>query len=246
MKIFGWMQNKLNGRHGTKQLNSISVNHLHTHQEPRNQEFSDWPHGLLAIGTFGNSNIKEDSNKANSVQENLSQDHLQQLTLEEVEKLHDEVKSLLLNDTESDTAKLALDKLLNGNPSSEDEKDCHLQGSTLTILGTGKGTCLDNTGSAMNKKSLSFLLKKMLVCRGGFTPTPILRDQVPESRMEKILRATFYKKIYPQNPSSTSSTKKYLENKHKPRPVSEDGINHKDDKGSKWVKTDSEYIVLEI
>ncbi|KAF2287110.1 hypothetical protein GH714_038232 [Hevea brasiliensis] len=142
---------------------------IHTHQEPRNQEFSDWPHGLLAIGTFGNSNIKEDSNKPNSVQENLSQDHLQQLTLEEVEKLHDEVKSLLLNDTESDTAKLALDKLLNGNPSSEDEKDCHLQGSTLTILGTGKGTCLDNTGSAINKKSLSFLLKKMLVCRGGFT-----------------------------------------------------------------------------
>ncbi|KAF2287111.1 hypothetical protein GH714_038234 [Hevea brasiliensis] len=60
--------------------------------------------------------------------------------------------------------------------------------------------------------------------------------------MEKILRATFYKKIYPQNPSSTSSTKKYLENKHKPRPVSEDGINHKDDKGSKWVKTDSECV----
>lgn len=57
-----------------------------------------------------------------------------------------------------------------------------------------------------------------------------------------MLRAILHKKIYPQNPSSNSSTtKKYLENKHKPRSIKgEDDINYKDDKGSKWVKTDSE------
>ncbi|KAF2304136.1 hypothetical protein GH714_027989 [Hevea brasiliensis] len=168
-------------------------------QEPRDQEFSDWPHGLLAI--------------------------------------------------ESDTEKLAVGKLLNENPSSEeDDKDCHFQGSSIAILGRGRGIfSVDNTGSAIKRKSLSFLLKKMLVCRGGFTPTPSLRDQVPESRMEKMLRAVLHKKVYPQNPSSNSSAKKYLENKHKPRSVDrEDDRNHKDDEGSKWVKTDSEYIVLEI
>ncbi|KAF2304137.1 hypothetical protein GH714_028007 [Hevea brasiliensis] len=227
----------------------------HTQQEPRDQEFSDWPHGLLAIGTFGNNGTKEDS-KLNYFQENLSQDHLQQLTLEEVEKLQNELNSLLhkqdgstSGDTESDTEKLAVGKLLNENPSSEeDDKDCHFQGSSIAILGRGRGIfSVDNTGSAIKRKSLSFLLKKMLVCRGGFTPTPSLRDQVPESRMEKMLRAVLHKKVYPQNPSSNSSAKKYLENKHKPRSVDrEDDRNHKDDEGSKWVKTDSEYIVLEI
>lgn len=148
---------------------------------------------MLAIGTFGNDSTKGDS-KPNYVQENLSQDL--QLTLEEVEKLQDEL-NLLFNkqygstsdEAESNTEKLGLDKFVDGNPSSEeDDKDhCHLQGSTTAILGRGKGICsADNTGSAINKKSLSFLLKKMLICRGGFAPTLSLRDQVPESRMEKV------------------------------------------------------------
>ena len=35
-------------------------------QEPR-EEFSDWPHGLLAIGTFGNkSEIKADLDEKNT------------------------------------------------------------------------------------------------------------------------------------------------------------------------------------
>ncbi|XP_020536348.1 protein NEGATIVE GRAVITROPIC RESPONSE OF ROOTS isoform X2 [Jatropha curcas] len=247
------MQNKLNAKLGSKKQNSISVNNNRL-QESKNGEFSDWPHGLLAIGTFGNKEINKDCKSditTNYVQENyISLDHMQELTLEQVEKLEKELNLLLHkqvgsapDDTESDTAnsKLAFDDKINEN---------YDEGSSV-IIGRGKGTCVDSTGSAINKKSFSFLLKKMLGCRGGFTPTLNLKDQVPESRMEKILRAIIHKKIYPQNPSSSLFTKKYLGNKKNKSSRSaiareEDEINQKDDKGSKWVKTDSEYIVLEI
>lgn len=161
---------------------------------------------MLAIGTFGNNGIKENS-KHNDLQEipSSSQDHQQQLTPEEVGKLQNELNLLLhkqaesTSDTESDAANLVLDKFLHSNPSLEDgktkcdvcsddsnNKDCCLQGANSVILSKGKDISVDKTSSAINRKSLSFLLKKMVVCGSGFTPTPSLRDQVPESRMEKV------------------------------------------------------------
>ncbi|XP_015572933.1 protein DEEPER ROOTING 1 isoform X2 [Ricinus communis] len=241
MQIFGWMQKKLSG---SKKRNPISVNHY-----TRKEEFSDWPHGLLAIGTFGNNAAKEEDSKSNFVQENQPHDNLEQLTPEEVQSLQNELNLILHKqdgstcDTGSDNNNKNNNELVNGNPSLEDDQDCR---SDRVVLGRGKEICVDHTINAINKRSLSFLLKKMFVCRGGFTPTPSLRDQVPECRMEKILRAILHKKIYPQNPSSTSSRKKYLENKLEAVSDSEDEMNENDDNKSKWVKTDSEYIVLEI
>ena len=61
-------------------------------QQPCKEEFSDWPHGLLAIGTFGNKIKQEPDQKAN-LQENFSsgQDNLHGLTPEEVGKLSKEL-----------------------------------------------------------------------------------------------------------------------------------------------------------
>ncbi|CAH8381286.1 unnamed protein product [Eruca vesicaria subsp. sativa] len=55
-----------------------------------------------------------------------------------------------------------------------------------------------------NKKSLSFLLKKMFVCTNGFKiPPPLLDlsrgDSLPTTRMEKMLRTILNKKIHPQH-----------------------------------------------
>ncbi|WCJ42821.1 Protein DEEPER ROOTING 1 [Euphorbia peplus] len=210
MKIFGWMQNKLNAKFGCNTLHSISVNHHPPKQEiGAKEEFSDWPHGLLAIGTFGNTkNVKEEEDQVDQEK--------QEFTVEEVEKLEKEINLLL-----------------------EDDKS--------VVLGGGKAVNnVDNTiSNSINKKSFSFLLKKMFVCRAEFTPTLNLRDQVPESRIDKILRAILHKKIYPQNSNaSNSSTKKVLQKKHEQ--IKDDEDDDDDDKRSKWVKTDSEYIVLEI
>lgn len=57
--------------------------------------------------------------------------------------------------------------------------------NTSVILNKAKEICMDkNTG--IRQRSISFLLKKMFICHGGFAPTPSLRDPIPELRMEKV------------------------------------------------------------
>ncbi|XP_015061645.1 uncharacterized protein LOC107007512 [Solanum pennellii] len=116
------------------------------------------------------------------------------------------------------------------------------------IIGRCKDVCRKQSKKkSIGMKSISFLLKKMLVCtKGGFAPAPSLRDTFPESRMEKLLRTMLSKKIHPQNAPRTS-TKRYLEEKHPQREEKEEKKREENSyDGSKWVKTDSEFIVLEI
>ncbi|XP_050260954.1 protein DEEPER ROOTING 1 [Quercus robur] len=262
MKIFTWMQNKFSGRHGIKKP-SFTIDQML--QEPQKEELSDYHHGLLAIGTFGEHNLKDDQVRRN-LEGNLSssEDHLQDLTLEELGKLlkglnlllHEQVEStcckeseainLQLLDRESSLEAGLLKVDINSCLDESKSKDSSLQRSTSIILKRGKYIGSDNIKAAIGKKSLSFLLKKIFVCRSGFSPAPNLRDQLPELRMEKILRAMLHKKIYPQSSSKALSMKKYLENRLMPKSAAEDELNDKSNNGSKWLNTDSEYIVLEI
>ncbi|XP_065851110.1 protein NEGATIVE GRAVITROPIC RESPONSE OF ROOTS [Euphorbia lathyris] len=217
MKMLGWMQNKLNARFACNSLHSISLNHHPPRQHIRpKEEFSDWPQALLAIGTFGNTknNVKQEQEQEKEKQEEQEQEEVEveEFTADEVEKIEKELNLLL-----------------------EDDKSLVIGGGE----GEGERKAINNNvANSIKKKSFSFLLKKMFVSRPEFTPKLNLRDQLPQSTMEKILRAILHKKIYPQNPNSTnSSTKKVLHKKHK---------EETKDNGSKWVKTDSEYIVLEI
>ncbi|XP_042507369.1 protein DEEPER ROOTING 1-like [Macadamia integrifolia] len=298
MKIFNWMQSKLSGRQGSNKPSGLSVNHQIGRQEARKEEFSDWPHGLLAIGTFGNNNLKEESSQST---DNYAQDHDEEdpssslelleehFTPEEVGKLQKELTKLLSrkpavsnnNESESTTGEsssnnlLPLDKFLNCPSSLEvdrtyctqfcddldddGDKDNHhynLPPTTSTvILSKGKDVCFDskdhhyNANNAIKKRSVTFLLKKMFACTSGFAPAPSLRDPLPESRMEKLLRAILHKKIYQQSSTPAASMKKYLENRYKAakdRKEDNDDLPEKPKDGSKWVNTDSEYIVLEI
>ncbi|XP_062087061.1 protein DEEPER ROOTING 1-like [Humulus lupulus] len=145
------------------------------------------------------------------------------------------------------------ERINDSNSSSTKSSSDSLQPSTMTslALSRGKDVTVDNTKNAIvGKKSFSFLLKKIFVCTSGFPnspPTP--KAPIPEQRMEKILRAILHKKIYPQGSSSPSlSMKKYIENRHMHSSNDQDDLtdDQKAVNGSKWVKTDSEYIVLEI
>ncbi|KAM7254436.1 hypothetical protein ACFE04_003816 [Oxalis oulophora] len=184
-------------------------------QEPR-EEFSDWPNGLLAIGTFGNTS-DDDHHHQKQSSSSSDHDHLQDFTAEEVGKLQKELTKLLSkkpnSEVEKEIAKLPLDRFLNC-PSS---------------------------------------LEKMFVCTSGFAPQPSLRDTLQESRMEKLLRTILHKKMH-ANTSRSSSMKKFIEDKSSnPRNKNNNTSTEDDerkvkitDDGCKWVKTDSEYIVLEI
>lgn len=228
----------------------------HSIQEPSKEEFSDWPHGLLTIGTFGNNDLKENPERQGLQDDDpsLSQE-LAEFTTEEVGKVQKKLTKLLsrkpASKVEGEIANLPLDRFLNC-PSSlevdrslevdlnEEEEEEDIDRTIRVILGRCRDACMESKKKAIGKKSISFLLKKMFVCtRSGFAPAPSLRVALPDSRMEKLLRTMLSKKIYPQNSSRASSMKKYIEEEEE----EEDKSN---DQGSKWVKTDSEYIVLEI
>ncbi|KAK8503187.1 hypothetical protein V6N13_025947 [Hibiscus sabdariffa] len=243
MKIFSWVQSKLTGKKTSTSIIPDNRN-VQVRQQPCKEEFSDWPHGLLAIGTFGNK-IKQEPEKP-SPQQNVpsTQDHvnyLHGLTPEEVGRLQKELNLIFQEHVEPTTSSAPIDKFLDINSTTTDDDGEERVCSTSLVHSRGKDMSLDNSKAAIGKKSLSFLLKKMFVCRSGFSPAPIsLRDPVMESMMEKMLKTILHKKIYPQNYGTKLSAKKSLEGS------AHIAKTEKADDGSKWVKTDSEYIVLEI
>ncbi|MBA0745460.1 hypothetical protein Gogos_008035, partial [Gossypium gossypioides] len=215
-------------------------------QEPR-QEFSDWPHGLLAIGTFGNNNdmienpssqntARQDPFDIREEHEPSSSEDLHEFTPEEVGKLEKELTKLLsrkpASDVKKELANLPLDRFLNCPSSLEvdrrisnavcsdsgDKSDQEDIDRTISvILGRCKDICAEKNKKSIGKKSLSFLLKKMFACGSEFSPAPSLRDVLQESKMERLLRVMLHKKIYNQNPSGASAVKKYLEDRQSPK-----------------------------
>lgn len=178
-------------------------------QEPQKEELSDYHHGLLAIGTFGEHNLKDDQVRRN-LEGNLSssEDNLQDLTLEELGKLqkdlnlllHEQVESTCSKESEATNLQLldressleaGLKVDINSYSDESKSKDSSLQLSTSIVLNRGKDIGSDNIKGGISKKSLSFLLKKIFVCRSGFSPAPSLRDQLLELRMEKVLRRLY-------------------------------------------------------
>lgn len=87
-------------------------------------------------------------------------------------------------------------RISNALCSDSEDKEENIEKTLSVILGKCKEICADNSKRAVGKKSFSFLLKKMLVCRSGFAPAPTLRDTLQDSRMEKLLRTILHKKIY--------------------------------------------------
>ncbi|KAM1155859.1 hypothetical protein ACFX2B_026445 [Malus domestica] len=240
------MQSKLTGKPRLEKPSLKFFDDEKVQQKPSKEEANEWHHGLLAVGTLGNGDLKLDQQTNPPPSPN---DHLHDFTPEEATHIQNELSSYLNQSNSAALLELekAPNKFLSNQSSlkpeitSTDNVDCDelpkenmspFQRSSSVVLSRGKDVCLDNTNSTIGKKSLSFLLKKVFVCSSGFAPAaaaPGLRDPVPESRMEKILRAILHKKIYPQSSStSTMSMKKYLENS-----------NPKSAK-AKWDKTDSE------
>lgn len=253
-------------------LTFFLINVDHILQEPSKEEFSDWPHGLLAIGTFGTKEEPERCNLQGS--EASCPDHLHYITPEEVGELQKELKLILdkhlvesSSKNELETHNLQLESIFNsssrleidrnaGDKVSDDilKKDGPLQCSNSAVLsrrGKDSGTP-DSTNNVIGKKSLSFLLQKMFLSRIEFAPAPSLRDSLPESRLEKsrmkkMFRAVLNKKIFPQSCSPKATTAKIcLHNKQYCTTDSDDEMFEEANNGSKWVKTDSEFIVLEI
>ncbi|KAF3569914.1 hypothetical protein F2Q69_00060967 [Brassica cretica] len=74
MKFLGWMRNKQNAKHGDyNRISTSSASSHHVKQESR-EEFSDWPHALLAIGTFGSTSTGVSQKESNNVHEEIEEE----------------------------------------------------------------------------------------------------------------------------------------------------------------------------
>ncbi|CAH8388919.1 unnamed protein product [Eruca vesicaria subsp. sativa] len=108
MKFLGWMLNKQNAKHGDHNRTSTSsASSYHAKQEPR-EEFSDWPHALLAIGTFGSTSNsvsksvheeteanKKSISHSEQEEEPSSSDDIEDFTPEEAKKIQKELMKIL-------------------------------------------------------------------------------------------------------------------------------------------------------
>lgn len=279
MRILSWVQNKFQERQEKKRLDAVvksaHLPHCSLPDDPK-EGSKDWPQSLLAIGTFGNTEIKEESHSAHHFQciDHPSKDVFD-FGVEEFNQLKQELKKLLSIKSKSNSkyssgsngseimeegkgnmplnrflnfpSRLGVDKTLSTSLESlASDNNGDISPSTKMILVSKVKDMLLENPKALKKKSISFVIKRMFVCSSGFAPTPNLRDPIPESRMEKMLRAILTKKIHQQS----SASKKCIESKsteetQEKAQAGEEG----DDKGKdkcKWVKTDSDFIVLEI
>ncbi|XP_009796965.1 protein DEEPER ROOTING 1-like [Nicotiana sylvestris] len=249
MKIYNWIQNKINGKQSTSKPNPVAVAHQKVHQ-PCKEEFSDWPNELLAIGTFGKNSIPKITGSLDQPDEKL--------TAEEVGQLNKELKHLIPPSAKGSNKDLDkfFDCLQKLEAENSENKESNFKRSNSLVCGRGQESAqLENTNNGISRKSVSYLLKKTFLCSDGFTlPPPYhLRDPVlpqskfEKSRMEKILRAILHKKIYPQATSPRSTTRKrYLDNRCELESDSEDETSETVKNGNKWDKSDSDFIVLEI
>ncbi|XP_042054927.1 protein DEEPER ROOTING 1-like [Salvia splendens] len=265
MKFLNWMQSKFNGE---KRHNSIPTTN-HIKKEPPKEEFNDWPHGLLAIGTFGNTAPRDSKQEIQDSQfpqeEQCSSPDLSEFTAEEVGKLQKELTKLLTRKpaAEDQPADLPLDRFLNCPSSlevdrtnsnrfstySDDKDEDEIDRTIRIILGRCKDVCeKKKKNKTIGKKSLSFLVKKIFACRSGFAPAPSIRDTLQESRMEKLMRIMLTKKMNSQKPSRMASSKRCIEDYRAKSDGDEDQelLYEGGEGSSKWDKTDSDFIVLEI
>ncbi|WVZ65084.1 hypothetical protein U9M48_014505 [Paspalum notatum var. saurae] len=250
MKIFSWVANKIGGKQEPKRSGANSTaSYRGNVSECRNDEFSDWPQSLLAIGTFGNKQIEEEA-QSSSANVQTTHDPLK-FTEEEVDKIRREFEVLLQDKDQAeaqgscDDEQVALKKHVVEDDNEKQGREQFM--NKEMIIGKAR-EMVGKKGSALKPRSFTSLLR-LLVCKGGFT-APVLdpRNSFPQSRMEKLLKAVLQKKIHPQN-SSTLATRRHLDWKLDEKAINEcleDALRDLDEDGAKWDKTDSDFIVLEM
>ncbi|PIN00745.1 hypothetical protein CDL12_26752 [Handroanthus impetiginosus] len=228
MKIFSWMKSKLHGKDNTIKPEPESMSLMFPddmmHQDNK-QEISGCPDALLAIGTFGNNLKHSEEEEAEDEEEEQEEEVVDTSFLGEIEEFFD-----CFPEDEEITHELINDAILQRTTSA-----VHTKGEKYIPSNKRK--------TGFYKKSLSFLVKKALLCGGGFVPrpivTPIFKHPFPDpkldhSTMDKILRAMRRKKKYHQR-------QKYLHMSE-----TDNEARGETSSGNNWVKTDSEYIVLEL
>ncbi|CAA7400759.1 unnamed protein product [Spirodela intermedia] len=257
-KILSWVQTKINGKKEKKAFPSQSELPLSSpaQETGRKESFEEWPQGLLAIGTFGNHQTKKEIPKYKHSQKTSPLRDIPEFTQDEMERLERELENLLLLEPmeqrhEHNSSTLPPANCWKIADDWKGEEMGNLSPKAKTILRKARDVLMESQTNQKSQQAI-LLLRRMFVCSGGFTPAPGLRDPILASKKEKLLRTLVCKKIYPQ--STGLAIMKFLEKRvvhsnkvgDKMTPTDKKKTEERSEDGSKWIKTDSEYIVLEI
>uniref|UniRef100_M8C1U7 Uncharacterized protein n=1 Tax=Aegilops tauschii TaxID=37682 RepID=M8C1U7_AEGTA len=297
MKIFSWMANKISRKQEASRFPASSSGPSRSNvPDCRNDEFSDWPQSLLAIGTFGNKQIEEVAQVQDTSEDGQSMQDAIKFTEEEVDRIQKEFAMILASkdqaeahdshddeqvtshkDVDESINEKHRDQLLNKKVVISKAKDSlGKKASTLkprskelfphkdvdesinekhrdqllnkkVVISKAKDS-LGKKASTLKPRSVASLFKLLMRKGGCAAAVPDPRSSCPQSRMEKLLKAILQKKIHPQN-SSALVPRRHLDWKPDEQEINEcleDALRDLDDDGAKWVKTDSDFIVLEM
>ncbi|KAG2543010.1 hypothetical protein PVAP13_9NG795900 [Panicum virgatum] len=102
-------------------------------------------------------------------------------------------------------------------------------------------SCSSNSknGGIVRQRSLR---KRATRAFGGFLPRPSFRETVPEMRFDEIIWGLLLKSAHPENLAFTNPVMR----DDRLGQMAQKGEAEVEDEGGKWIRTDSEYIVLEI
>ncbi|XP_037437969.1 uncharacterized protein LOC119305586 isoform X1 [Triticum dicoccoides] len=244
MKIFSWMANKISGKQEASRFPASSSGPSRSKvPDCRNDEFSDWPQSLLAIGTFGNKQIEEVAQVQDASEDGQSMQDAIKFTEEEVDKIQKEFAMILASKDQTETHDPHDDDQVASHKNVDESINEKHRDQLFNKIVISKAK--DSPGkkaSTLKPRSVASLLK-LLMRKGGFaSAVPDPRNSFPQSRMEKLLKAILQKKIHPQN-SSALVPRRHLDWKPDEQEINEcleDALRDLDDDGAKWVKTDSD------
>lgn len=154
----------------------------------RNDEFSDWPQSLLAIGTFGNKQIEEVAQVQNSSEDGQSTQDAIKFTEEEVDRIQKEFAMILASKDKAEAHDSHDDDQVTSHKNDDEtinEKHRDQLMNKKIVLSKAKDS-LGKKASTLKPRSVAALLK-LLRCKGGFaSAVPDPRSSFPQSRMEKV------------------------------------------------------------
>ncbi|VAI32487.1 unnamed protein product [Triticum turgidum subsp. durum] len=188
MKIFSWMANKISGKQEASRFPASSSGPSRSKvPDCRNDEFSDWPQSLLAIGTFGNKQIEEVAQVQDASEDGQSMQDAIKFTEEEVDKIQKEFAMILASKDQTETHDPHDDDQVASHKNVDESINEKHRDQLFNKIVISKAK--DSPGkkaSTLKPRSVASLLK-LLMPKGGFaSAVPDPRNSFPQSRMEKV------------------------------------------------------------
>lgn len=150
----------------------------------RNDEFSDWPQSLLAIGTFGNKQIEEVAQVQDASEDGQSMQDAIKFTEEEVDRIQKEFAMILASKDQAETHDPRDDDQVTSHKNVDEsinEKHRDQMLNKKMVISKGKDS-LGKKASTLKPRSVASLLKLLirkwlcLCCSGSKELFPSIKN----------------------------------------------------------------------